>query len=56
MPPAGTLEYLSAAEAALEVASHLESEPIAWRQKGRAVAVDCTPPPHAVVAIRWEIA
>jgi hypothetical protein len=52
----GSPEYLSAAEVmALEAASRLLDEPIAWREE-EGIAVECTLPPHAVAAIRLDLA
>lgn len=52
----GSPEYPSEAEVgALEAASRLVDEPIAWRY-GERIAVECTLPPHAVAAIRLEFA
>jgi hypothetical protein len=37
-------------------AASVAREPIAWREEGGAVAVDCALQPHAVAAIRLELA
>lgn len=52
----GSPEYLSTAEVmALEAASRLLDEPITWRED-EGIAVECTLPPHAVAAIRLDLA
>ena len=52
----GSPEYLSASDvSALEGASRLVVEPIAWREE-EGIAVECTLPPQAVAAIRLEFA
>lgn len=52
----GSPGYLSAEEvSALETASRLVPEPIAWREE-EGVAVECRLPPHAVAAIRLDLA
>jgi xylan 1,4-beta-xylosidase len=51
----GSPEYLSPSEvAAIEAASRLTVEPIAWREE-EGISVACTIPAHAVAAIRLEL-
>jgi xylan 1,4-beta-xylosidase len=51
----GSPQYLSPSEvSALEAASRLTVEPIAWREE-EGISVACTIPAHAVAAIRLEL-
>jgi xylan 1,4-beta-xylosidase len=53
----GSPEYPSDAQlAAIEDASRLVPEPIAWRAREGGIAVECALPPHSVAAIRLELA